>query len=337
MSRLQWTFDAGAMLGSSPALGPDGTCYVGSRAGRLHAVSPDGEALWSFDGAGPMEAGPCVHPDGLVLAGSYDGGLYAVGLDGALAWKHDAGHPVMTTPCVDAQGAIWVGDDGGVIWQISVQGEVLQRVVVADLIVSSPVVAGDTVVVLDRDLLGADGSVVALEVDTVVAPAAVGADGTLYIGSWSGELLAVRDGTVAWRRPVGAQVYAGCSVGADGRVLVTTRGGHVKAFSATGEPLWTRVLPNGVYGTPAIAQDGLCFVGCNDSRLRALSMATGQVVWKERCGRDLRSSPLLTPEGRVIVGCWDYKLYCFDGGAGGPAEGAPWSQFHGGPARLGRG
>jgi len=336
VSRLLWTFDAGAMLGSSPALGPDGVCFVGSRAGRLHAVSTDGTQRWSIDTGGPIEAGPSVHPAGLVLVGSYDGSLYAVGLDGVLAWKHDAGHPVMTTPCIDAEGAIWVGDDGGVLWQLSPQGEVIQRLPVADLIASSPVVAAGTVLVSDRDLVGADGSRVALEVDTVVAPAAVGLDGTVFLGSWSGDLLAVRDGAVAWRRLVGAQVYAGCSVGADGRVLVTTRGGHVKAFSATGEPLWSQVLPNGVYGTPAIAQDGLCFVGCNDGRLRALSVETGETIWKERCGRDLRSSPLLTPEGRVLVSCWDYKLYCFDGGAGGPADGAPWAQFHGGPSRLGR-
>jgi len=336
VSRLLWSFEAGAMLGSSPALGPDGSVFVGSRAGRLHAVDAAGAERWRFEAGGAMEAGPCVHPAGLVLAGSYDGQLYAIDLDGALAWKHDAGHPVMTTPCVDAEGTIWVGDDGGTLWQLSAQGEVLSRRVVADLIATSPVVAGGTVLVADGDLLGADGSVVALGVDTVVAPAAVGADGTVYLGSWSGELLAVRDGAVVWRHAVGAQVYAGCSVAADGRVLVTTRRGHVVAVSAQGERLWSRVLPNGVYGTPAIARDGLCFVGCNDSRLRALSLATGEIVWKERCGRDLRSSPLLTPEGRVIVSCWDYELYCFEGGAGGPAEGAPWAQFHGGPARLGR-
>ena len=87
-------------------------------------------------------------------------------------------------------------------------------------------------------------------------------------------------------------------------------------------------------GTPALSNDGLCFVGCNDRYLYAMSQRTGDTVWKERCGREIRSSPLLCPDGTVVVSCWDYKTYAFRGDGGGNIE-RSWSQFQGSPFRQG--
>ena len=171
--------------------------------------------------------------------------------------------------------------------------------------------------------------------EPVVAPPAVGADGTLYVGSWDGFVYAIRDGAVQWNAPVDGQVYGACAVGPGGEVLVGTRAGRVYALTSAGGPIWDRKLGDGVYGTPAIAEGGVCFVGCNDNRLYALDLTSGEVAWRERVGRDIRSSVALTDDGTILAASWDWSLYAFEGGAGGPAD-APWPQFHRDAARTGR-
>ena len=335
MSRLKWSFKAGSMLAGSPAVGPDGTCYVGCRDRHLYAVTTDGSLRWKVATGGPIDAAPCVHPDGPVVFGSYDGQLRALDAGGAPLWSVDVGAPVMTTPCLDDDGNLWFGADDGRLRACDTQGRLLANIQVTDLLAASPICCGGTVLQADRLLFGSDGMRLAVASEPVVAPAAVAADGTIYIGSWDGLVYAVRDGTVVWNAPVEGQVYAGCSVGPDGQVLAATRGGEVAALTPEGKRIWARTLGDGVYGTPAIATGGVCFVGCNDNRLYALDLATGEIAWQERVGRDIRSSVALCGDGTVLAASWDWSLYAFDGGAGGPAD-APWPQFQRDAARTGR-
>ena len=335
MSRLRWSFKAASMLAASPAVGPDGTSYVGCRDRHLYAVDDGGALRWKAATGGPVDAAACVHPDGLVVFGSYDGVLRAVDAAGAVVWTVDLGAPVMTTPCVDDDGRLWVGDDSGRLDCVSAEGELLARSTVSDLLAASPICSGGEVYVADRELFGSDGTRRDLAPEPGGAAAAAAADGTLYVGSWDAHVYAIKDGAIVWRAPVEGQVYAPCSVGPDGQVLAGTRAGQVVALSAAGERLWTRKVGDGVYGTPAIAEGGVCFVGCNDNRLYALDLASGEVSWRERVGRDIRSSPALTADGTVVVASWDWSLYAFAGGAGGPAA-TPWPQFHCDAARTGR-
>ena len=44
-----WEFETGGFVTSSPAIGPDGTVYVGSGDKRLYAINPkSGVKLWEF-------------------------------------------------------------------------------------------------------------------------------------------------------------------------------------------------------------------------------------------------------------------------------------------------
>ncbi len=44
---LKWSYATGGGIYSSPAVGPDGTIYVGSRDFSLYAINPDGTLKWS--------------------------------------------------------------------------------------------------------------------------------------------------------------------------------------------------------------------------------------------------------------------------------------------------
>jgi outer membrane protein assembly factor BamB len=45
---IKWTYATGDVILSSPAVGSDGTIYVGSADNKLYAFKPNGNILWSY-------------------------------------------------------------------------------------------------------------------------------------------------------------------------------------------------------------------------------------------------------------------------------------------------
>ena len=88
---VRWTFPiASVPLGRaipSPIVGADGTIYVGSESGRLHAVHPNGQEKWHFDAGGAIGSGPILTVSGTLYFRAEDGYLYAVSANGALLWR----------------------------------------------------------------------------------------------------------------------------------------------------------------------------------------------------------------------------------------------------------
>ena len=56
-----WEFETGGEVNSSPAIGPDGTVYVGSRDKKLYAIKTDSKGLakspWPMRGQNPLHTG----------------------------------------------------------------------------------------------------------------------------------------------------------------------------------------------------------------------------------------------------------------------------------------
>jgi outer membrane protein assembly factor BamB len=80
---LKWSFTTGSSVFSSPAIGADGTVYVGSYGGKLYAISPPangttGVLKWSFTAGNDVSSSPAIGADGTVYVASYDGRLYAI-------------------------------------------------------------------------------------------------------------------------------------------------------------------------------------------------------------------------------------------------------------------
>ncbi len=81
---VQWEFDLGGVLGpiglhSSPAVGRDGTIYIGSEDGTFYALTPDGSVLWTYTAGGRIQSSPAIGSDGTVYVGCDDGTVYAFG------------------------------------------------------------------------------------------------------------------------------------------------------------------------------------------------------------------------------------------------------------------
>ena len=60
-----WEFETGGKVFSSPAIGPDGTVYVGSTDKKLYAIATDSKGLadspWPMFGQNPQHTGRATH------------------------------------------------------------------------------------------------------------------------------------------------------------------------------------------------------------------------------------------------------------------------------------
>jgi outer membrane protein assembly factor BamB len=65
-------------LFSSPAIGSDGTIYVGSKNGYVYAVNPGGSLKWKLATGFNVDSSPAIASDGTIYIGSDDDHLYAI-------------------------------------------------------------------------------------------------------------------------------------------------------------------------------------------------------------------------------------------------------------------
>ena len=87
---LRWKFEIGESAGSqfisSPAIGADGTVYVGSFDDNVYAINPDGSQKWMFTTGDSVESSPAIGADGTIYVGSFDDKVYAINPDGSQKW-----------------------------------------------------------------------------------------------------------------------------------------------------------------------------------------------------------------------------------------------------------
>ena len=77
-----WEFKTAGEVFSSPAIGADGTIYVGSKDGKVYALDgKSGDKLWAFETRGKVYSSPAIGSDGTVYVGSGDNKLYAIKTD----------------------------------------------------------------------------------------------------------------------------------------------------------------------------------------------------------------------------------------------------------------
>jgi len=77
-----WEFETGDDVNSSPAIGSDGTVYVGSNDKKLYAINgKTGVKLWEFETGDRVSSSPAIGTGGILYVGSWDNKLYAFRTD----------------------------------------------------------------------------------------------------------------------------------------------------------------------------------------------------------------------------------------------------------------
>jgi outer membrane protein assembly factor BamB len=95
----------------TPAIGPDGTVYVGGQDGLLYAMNPtDGSTKWTYNAGAWVNCAPALSNDGAVYI-TAGGSLIGVNAaDGTLRWAFsDAAGSSCTSPSIGRDGRIFAG------------------------------------------------------------------------------------------------------------------------------------------------------------------------------------------------------------------------------------
>ena len=265
----EWTLDIRSYSDSAPAVGTDGTIYVGTWNGKLWAINPDGTRKWVFPAGNEIKSAPAVGLDGTVYFGSRDRKFYAVQPNGKKRWEFQTGAWVDSSPALAHDGTVYFGSwdknfyalnaDGQKRWQFPTQGE----------IVSSP---------------------------------AIGADGTIYFGSHDKKFYALApDGRKKWEFATGGPILSSPALNRDQCLYFTSVDGCLYALNLDGSLRW-RLRTGGITeSSPVISLDGTIYVGVLEFPW-AIS-ADGQKKWgrADREGNPFDTSPVVLADGSI---CW---------------------------------
>ncbi len=133
---LLWRVRARRKLYSSPAVGDDGTVFVGSQDDHVYAVAPDGKVRWRVSVGADADSAPAVGDDGTVFVGTDGGDVVAMSpTDGAVRWRRKAGGFVRGALAIARDGTVLAGtygprprvvglwpDDGSQRFEFAIQG-----------------------------------------------------------------------------------------------------------------------------------------------------------------------------------------------------------------------
>ncbi len=123
----KWLFPTGGPIRSSPAIGSDGTVYVGCDDDFLYAVAPGGTGLWTFQTERDVVTSPAIGEDGTIYIGSEDSHLYALNPDGTEKWRFETPRAIESSPAVGADGTIYVGSGDEYLYAIFPDGKLKWR------------------------------------------------------------------------------------------------------------------------------------------------------------------------------------------------------------------
>jgi outer membrane protein assembly factor BamB len=343
-----WTVELGMAPYSSPALGPDGSIYIGTggegtvpQSRRLYSVSPQGTTNWIFTTGGPVRASPTIGNDGTIYVGSADGRLYSVSASGGTNWAVKLGGQVLSSPALGVDGTIYVGTisnffnalysltpGGNTNWIFSLGAVPFTFVGSAQF--SSPSIGPDgTIYVGSMDShvysISPEGRTNWMFAMTNVtySSAAIANDGTIYIGSDDGNLYALdRGGNRKWNFKTGSYVESSPAVAADGTVYIGGLDGFFRAFDANGHAKWAQA-PGGVSASPAICADGSVLVTSFNGGMYAYG-PSGATLWTFTASPTMFSSPVVSSNGTIYITSGT-KLYSLHGTNALGNE--PWAMF----------
>jgi outer membrane protein assembly factor BamB len=232
----------------TPAIGADGTVYVG--ADGLYALDPEtGERQWHFarhPGGLECIASPVIGEDNTIYVAIGEDTLYAVNPDGTRSWAFGFDNEdelSFATPAIDADGTIYIPTERYgrfKIYAIDAGGSLRWKYEEDRVVRASPAIAEDGTIYIATKAGGDDlcSRVIALSPagakvweatiqtvhqtrDDVYSSPAVGADGLIYFGAENEMMYAFNpDGTLNWVHKLTAINWSGPAIVADGTAYI---------------------------------------------------------------------------------------------------------------------
>jgi outer membrane protein assembly factor BamB len=152
---LLWQLPLGAKPGQA-SVGQDGTIYLGTTDGRLHAISPDGQPRWAFDTGKWARGAPLVRADGSIIVATDAGSVFALGPDGAERWRFAGTGALAATAAQGEDGTLYVPSSEGLLYALGPDGTLRWQAQLPGAAVLAPAVGTNgTIVVASGNTLSA--------------------------------------------------------------------------------------------------------------------------------------------------------------------------------------
>jgi len=215
---LNWTFETGNLIESSPVVGPDGTIYVGSNDSNLYALNADGSKKWEYATNKKVASSVALAKDGSIYFGDADGYIYCLNSGGTLKWDNKLNGPALGSPVIDDDGVVYIGC-GTRYYAINPSGSFKWSYNAGTTIGTQAALSGDVLYFSSHRSIGSintdgtfnwwytpstgNGGVI-----TSSTPS-IGSDGTIYYGCTNGFFRALNpDGTQKWVYDTGESIQS---------------------------------------------------------------------------------------------------------------------------------
>lgn len=282
---ILWSFSLpGNLESASPAIGDDGTVYMGCSAKdgleNMFAINQGGTKKWGFAAGDINRTTASIDNNGNIYIGSYDDNIYSFSQDGNVRFSFDTGsNPRYNGAVFASDGTIYVNSQSDFLFALNTDGT-------------------------KKWEFKSDG-------DFNATPA-IGTDGTIYIGSTDDFFYAINpDGTEKWKSQYGSWTASATAIGDDGTIyfsgegnnLDPTAAGVLIAYNPDGTEKWRAGRSSKISrGGPVVAPDGTVYSAGEDAKLIAYNGANGSVEWVY----DLFGPSLVTAavdnDGNIYVG-----------------------------------
>tara|TARA_B100000745_G_C20149821_1_gene394266 strand:+ start:540 stop:3158 length:2619 start_codon:yes stop_codon:yes gene_type:complete len=324
VGEIIWTFPMGESSPSSPAIGEDGTIYLGSIDSYFYAVNPDGTLKWSIATPKAVKSSPVIGAGGIIYFAAEDL-LYAVTPEGQEEWSISLGgiHFTHSGISVTPYGDILITTRNGVLNSISGDGQVnWQRDMWG---YASPVTSDNgRVYFASREwssLSTVDKSGKELwtssEYGFQGSSPAIAPDGSIVLGAMSGCLPNCRvysympDGGLNWSLEIDGAVTSSPVIASDGTVYISAMSGDFYSISKDGKLNWSYDVPPYPVGVihdyyPVLLEDGtiiLSILADGRTTLVALSSSSGHEKWRKN-DLPIRAStttPAIGKDGTIYI------------------------------------
>jgi outer membrane protein assembly factor BamB len=313
----RWNFHpiGGSSWHATPAIGRDGTVYVGfstnngtpDAQGALYALlAPtsgiEPHVLWSVDlGPGRQTSSPTLGPDGSIYALGGNGRLSAIAPDGRLRWTAQTGPTLKSSPALGRDGTVYVPSMNGKLYAVAPPidpatdtGKIRWTFRFADYPgKGNPVVS-------HSPPAGADG------IGSGASPT-IGPDGTIYVGANNSNFYAISpDGQLEWlfeaQREI-AGIWSTAALSADNSTLYfgANKGGIYALNRSDGSLRWRYPIVGSVYSSPALDATDTLYTASTVGHVFALDGASGSLIFDYDARAPIWTVPAIRPDGSLMI------------------------------------
>jgi outer membrane protein assembly factor BamB len=291
---VRWTHKLEGGIEQSPVVGSDGSIYVASNGGVLHALDPaSGQDRWTFDGGGAYQdhfaSGAALLPDGLIVWPGPRNTLFGLTAAGEQRWTLQFDSP-LTAPALGPNDEVYQAETNGRLHALQVDGSGARELWVSDL--------------------GTH--------DTLSGSPAVGLDGTIYqtVGN---RIVALRErpggADVLWHFDISSGTEVSPAVGRNDVVLFGTNDNFEYGIDSSGGLLWQYARNSLSFSSPAVTDSGLAYFGDHNGFMNVVDSETGCLVTRYQSGGEVWTAPAIDNVGNVYFGTKSGHIegFAFDG------------------------